>query len=103
MYIFILFLGKQSNLKYDEIKNKYSSEGWVIPEKDKLNETDWILKGPFGGLSFSIDFRNASMEEAEYKDRYQKFKSTAIQEMISGRGDSILRTVEDLGNMIRRR
>ncbi len=93
---------KLISLKYEEIKNKYVPEGWLIPKKDKLNETDWILRGPFGGLSYSIDFRNAGMDEDEYKDRYQKFKSIAIQEMISGRDDSILRTVEELGNLIGR-
>ena len=71
---------------------------WWIPDENKLDETGWILGGGYGGISF--DFRNASMEEAEYKDKYQKFKATAFQEIISVREDSIIKTVEELKKLL---
>ena len=40
------------------------------------------------------------MDEDNYKDAYQKFKSTAIEGMISGREDSIVKTVDELKNII---
>lgn len=84
--------------KYKLIKDKYGPIGWWIPDENKLDETGWILGGGYGGISF--DFRNASMEEAEYKDKYQKFKATAFQEIISVREDSIIKTVEELKKLL---
>lgn len=89
--------------KYDDVKKKFGRDGgigWWIPDQDKLKETGWILGGTYGGLSFAFDFRKASMEETEYKDKYQKFKATAIQEMISSRDDSIVKTVAELKKLI---
>ena len=93
---------KQIDSKYDDVKKKFGREGigWWIPDQDKLKETGWILGGTYGGLSFAFDFRNASMEKAEYKDKYQKFKTTAFQEMISGRDDSIIKTVAELNKLL---
>jgi hypothetical protein len=93
---------KQIDSKYDDVKKRFGREGigWWIPDQDKLKETGWILGGTYGGLSFAFDFRNASMEEAEYKDKYQKFKSTAFQEMIFGRDDSIIKTVAELKKLL---
>ena len=90
--------------KYDVIKTKFGPIDWEIPDKDKLDEESWILGGWYGGeyngVNIWFDFRNASMDEVNYKDAYQKFKSIAIDGMISGREDSIIKTVEELKKLL---
>lgn len=91
---------KLIDLNYDSVKKHFGTDGigWWMPDKDKLNEIGWILGRNYEEHSF--DFRNASMEKAEYKEAYQKFKATAFQGMISGRDNSIIKTVEELKNFI---
>ena len=85
--------------KYDEIKEKFSSEGWWVPA-----DLNWILGGPYGGeyngSPLSFDFRNSATSESEYRAAYEKFKENAIEGVISGRDDSIVKTVEELKKLI---
>lgn len=91
-------------IKYDVIKTKFGSIDWEIPDRDKVDEGSWILGGWYGGeyngANIWFDFRNASLDEIEYKQVYQKFKKNAIQGMISGRDDSIIKTVEELKKLL---
>lgn len=85
--------------KYDAIKEKFSSEGWWVPA-----DLDWILGGAYGGdyndSPLSFNFRNSVTSESEYRAAYEKFKENAIEGVISGRDDSIVKTVEELKKLI---
>ena len=85
--------------KYDAIKEKFGSAGWWVPA-----DLNWILGGTYGGdyngSPLSFDFRNSVTSESEYRAAYEKFKENAIEGVISGRDDSIVKTVEELKKLI---
>ena len=85
--------------KYDAIKEKFGPDGWWVPA-----DLDWILGGTYGGdyngSPLSFDFRNSVTSESEYRAAYEKFSENAIEGVISGRDDSIVKTVEELKKLI---
>lgn len=96
-------LRKKAQEKHKQIKAKFGQDGgygWWVPD----DFSDWIIGGSYGGdyngVNLSFDFRNASMKESEYKEAYKKFKENAFQGIISGRDDSIVKTVEELKKLI---
>ncbi len=93
---------EKAEAKRDAIKDKFNN-GWWIP--DRFAETGWIVgrcySGDYNGVNLFFDFRNGNnLSKAEYEVAYQKFKENAIQGIISGRDDSIEKTVEQLKKMI---
>lgn len=93
-------LKRKAQEKHDLIKGTFGNAGWWVPD----DFSDWIIGGSYGGdyngVSLSFDFRNASMEESEYKAAYKRFKENAIQGMISRRDDSIVKAADELKKLI---
>ena len=93
---------EKAESKRETIKKDFNN-GWWIP--DSFAETGWIVGGCYGGdyngVNLSFDFRNGNnLSKIEYEVAYQKFKENAIHGIISGRDDSIERTVEQLKKVI---
>ena len=92
---------KQIQEKHDEIKKSFGE--WWVP--DNFVDSGWIIGGGYGGeyngVNLSFDFRNSgNLTEKEYLETYEKFESSSIQGIISGRGDSIVKAVEDLKKIL---